>query len=120
PGPSFPDWFGGLRLGGPFTAEALVAASIRAAAILAVFLSFAIFNGAVSPVRLLRLAPASLFHASLVITVGLTLLPSIVQDTRRIREMQMLRGSRMGLRQLPGLVVPAVLGGLDRSLRLAE
>jgi energy-coupling factor transport system permease protein len=85
-----------------------------------VFLSFAVFSGAVSPVRLLRLAPASLFHASLIVTVGLTLLPSIVQDTRRIREMQLLRGASGRLRHLPGLVVPAILGGLDRSLRLAE
>ncbi|MCA9844478.1 MAG: hypothetical protein KC491_07440 [Dehalococcoidia bacterium] len=120
PGPRFPDWFGGLRLGGPVTAEALVGASLRALAIFCVFLGFAVFNGAVSPVRLLRLAPASLFHASLVVTVGLTLLPSIVSDTRRIREMQLIRGSRGRLRDLAGLVVPAVLGGLDRSLRLAE
>ncbi len=120
PGPQFPDWFGGLRLGGPVTAEALAGASLRALAILCVFLGFAVFNGAVSPVRLLRLAPASLFHASLVVTVGLTLLPSIVSDTRRIREMQMVRGSRGRFRDLPGLVVPAVLGGLERSLRLAE
>ncbi len=94
PGPQFPEWFGGLRLGGPVTAEALAGASLRALAILCVFLGFAVFNGAVSPVRLLRLAPASLFHASLAVTVGLTLLPSIVSDTRRIREMQMVRGSR--------------------------
>jgi energy-coupling factor transport system permease protein len=120
PGPRFPDWFGGLRLGGPVTLEALVGASLRALAILCVFLAFAIFSGAVSPVRLLRLAPGSLFHASLIVTVGLTLLPSIVQDTRRIREMQMLRGSSVHLRHLPGLVVPAILGGLERSLRLAE
>jgi energy-coupling factor transport system permease protein len=120
PGPEFPEWFGGLRLGGPVTAEALAGASLRGLAILCVFLGFAVFNGAVSPVRLLRLAPASLFHASLVVTVGLTLLPSIVSDTRRIREMQMLRGSSGRLRDLPGLVVPSVLGGLERSLRLAE
>jgi energy-coupling factor transport system permease protein len=120
PGPRFPEWFGGLRLGGPVTWEALAGASLRAMAILCVFLAFAVFSGAVSPVRLLRLAPASLFHASLVLTVGLALLPAIVQDTRRIREMQMLRGSRGGLRDMPGLVVPAILGGLERSLRLAE
>jgi energy-coupling factor transport system permease protein len=120
PGPRFPEWFGGLRLGGPVTLEALAGASLRALATLCVFLAFAVFSGAVSPARLLRLAPASLFHASLIVTVGLTLLPSIIQDTRRIREMQLLRGASGRLRHLPGLIVPAILGGLDRSLRLAE
>src|SRR5687767_4507769 len=49
PGPDLPSWLGGLRLGGPVTAEALTGASIRGLAILCVFLGFAVFNGAVSP-----------------------------------------------------------------------
>jgi energy-coupling factor transport system permease protein len=120
PGPSVPEWLGGLRLGGPVSAEGLAAAAIRGLAILCVLLAFGVFNGAVSPHQLLRTAPAALFHASLVVTVGLTLLPSSIEDVRRIREMRALRGAPGGLRQLPALVVPAVIGGLERSMRLAE
>ncbi|MCK9521005.1 MAG: energy-coupling factor transporter transmembrane protein EcfT [Dehalococcoidia bacterium] len=120
PGPDLPDWLGGLRLGGPVSAEGLAAAGIRGLAILCVLLAFGVFNGAVSPHQLLRTAPAALFHASLVVTVGLTLLPSSIEDVRRIREMRALRGAPGGLRQLPALVVPAVIGGLERSMRLAE
>ncbi len=120
PGPDVPDWLGGLRLGGPVSAEGLAAAAIRGMAILAVLLAFGVFNGAVSPHRVLRSTPAALFHASLVVTVGLTLLPSSIEDVRRIREMRALRGARGGLRDLPALVVPAVVGGLERSMRLAE
>ncbi|MFN0147125.1 MAG: CbiQ family ECF transporter T component [Dehalococcoidia bacterium] len=120
PGPDLPGWIGGLRLGGPVAAEGLAAAAIRGLAILCVLLAFGVFNGAVSPHRVLRTTPAALFHAGLVVTVGLTLLPSSIDDIRRIREMRALRGESSGWRSLPGLVVPAVIGGLERSMRLAE
>lgn len=120
PGPDIPSWLGGLRLGGPVSAEGLVAAAIRGTAILCVLFAFGVFNGAVSPHRVLRSTPAALFHASLIVTVGLTLLPSSIEDLRRIREMRALRGARGGIRDLPALVVPAVIGGLERSMRLAE
>ena len=120
PGPDLPWWFGGLRLGGPVSAEGLVAALTRGLAILSVLLAFGVFNGAVSPHRVLRTAPAAVFQAGLVVTVGLTLLPSSIEDVRRIREMRALRGAHTGLRELPALVVPAVIGGLERSMRLAE
>ena len=120
PGPDLPAWMGGLRLGGPVTTEGLVYNLTRGLAVLCIFVAFGVFNAAVSPIRVLRTAPAALFHAGLVVTIGLTLLPSTVEDLRRIREMQALRGMATGLRQLPGLVVPAVIGGLERSMRLAE
>jgi energy-coupling factor transport system permease protein len=120
PGPHLPGWIGGLRLGGPVSAEGLVAATIRGLAILCVLMAFAVFNGAVSPHRVLRTAPAALFHAGLVVTIGLTLLPASIEDLRRLREMRALRGAKSGVRQLPALVVPAVIGGLERSMRLAE
>jgi len=120
PGPAVPEWLGGLRLGGPVSAEGLVAASIRGVAILSVLLAFGVFNGAVSPHRVLRSTPAALFQASLVVTVGLTLLPSSIEDLRRVREMRALRGAPGGIRGLAALVVPAVVGGLERSMQLAE
>lgn len=120
PGPEVPSWLGGLRLGGPVSAEGLAAAAIRGMAILALLLAFGVFNGAVSPQRVLRSTPAALFQASLVVTVGLTLLPASIDDLRRVREVRALRGASGGLRDLPSLVVPAVIGGLERSMRLAE
>lgn len=120
PGPEVPSWLGGLRLGGPVSAEGLVAAGARGLAILCVFLAFAVFNGAVRPHLVMRSAPAALFHAGLVVTVGLNLLPASLDDLRRIREARALRGAPGGLRDLPAVVVPAVIGGLERSLRLAE
>ncbi|GIW19022.1 MAG: hypothetical protein KatS3mg064_2179 [Tepidiforma sp.] len=120
PGPEVPSWLGGLRLGGPVSAEGLAGAAIRGLAILCILFAYGVFNGAVSPHRVLRSTPAALFQASLVVTVGLTLLPSSVEDLRRVREMRALRGAPGGWRELPALVVPAIVGGLERSLRLAE
>ena len=115
-----PDQLGGLRLGGEVTAEALVGGAIRGAVIFAILLGFAVFSGAVSPHAALRLAPAVLFHAGLAVTIGLALLPATLTDIKRLREMQALRGRRAGVRELPALVVPAVMGGLDRAMRFAE
>ncbi|MFN0095103.1 MAG: energy-coupling factor transporter transmembrane component T [Dehalococcoidia bacterium] len=120
PGPDIPSWLGGLRLGGPVSAEGLIAAGVRGLAILCVFTAFGVLNAAVSPQRLLRSAPVSLLHAGLVVTIGLSLLPSSLDDLRRLREIHALRGASNGLRDLPALLVPAMLGGLERSMRLAE
>jgi energy-coupling factor transport system permease protein len=120
PGPEIPRWLGGLRLGGPVSAEGLAGASIRGLTIICIFLAFGVFNGAVSPHRVLRSTPGALFQASLVLTVGLTLLPASIEDFRRIREMRALRGAPGGLRGLTGVVVPSVINGLERSMQLAE
>ncbi|MGD9932960.1 MAG: energy-coupling factor transporter transmembrane component T [Dehalococcoidia bacterium] len=120
PGPSFPSWMGGLSLGGPISAEGLVAAAIRGTAITCIVVAFFVFSSSVSPQRLLRTSPAALFQAGLVLTVGLTLVPSVVEDLRRVREVRALRGASNGFRSLPSLAVPILLGGLERAMRTAE
>jgi energy-coupling factor transport system permease protein len=120
PGPDVPRWLGGLSIGGPVSAEGLVAAGVRGLAILCVVASFSTFNRSVTPQRVLRTAPAALFHAGLVVTIGLVLLPATIADVRRIREMRALRGAPTGLRSAPALLVPALIGGLERAMRTAE
>lgn len=120
PGPSFPDWMGGLRLGGPVSAEGLLAAAIRGLAIVCIVMAFFVFSSSVSPQRLLRTSPAALFQAGLVLTIGLTLVPSIVEDLHRVREVRALRGAPNGFRSLPSLAVPILLGGLERAMHTAE
>jgi energy-coupling factor transport system permease protein len=120
PGPSMPRWLGGLAIGGPVSAEGLVAAAVRGLGIACVILAFAAFNRAVAAQQVLRTTPAALFHAALVVTIGLTLLPAIVADVGRIRESRALRGAPAGLRAIPALAVPALIGGLERAMRTAE
>ncbi len=120
PGPQIPSWLGGLKLGGPVTAEAFIGSLVRSLAAFCVFMGFAVYSASVSVQRVVRATPAALFHLGLIVTIGLTLLPASIEDLRRIREMQALRGTPPRLRALPGLVVPAIIGGLERAMRLAE
>lgn len=120
PGPDFPSWMGGLRLGGPVSAEGLVAAAVRGLSIACIVVAFSGFSTSVSPQRLLRTSPAALFQAGLVLTIGLTLVPAIADDLRRVREVRALRGASNGVSSLPALAVPVLLGGLERAMRTAE
>jgi energy-coupling factor transport system permease protein len=120
PGPTAPGWLGGLRFGGPVTSEGLVIAGTRALGILAVFAAFSVVTMAMSPGRLLRATPAVLAEAGIVVTVGLALLPATIEDLRRLREAERLRGREVRWWRMPGLVTPAMLSGLERSVHLAE
>ncbi len=120
PGPDTPSWLGGLRFGGPVTREGLVAAAGRALSLIAIFGAFAVLTTSTSPSRLLRATPAPLFQAGLVLTIGLSILPSALDDVRRLREAEALRGHVLHWWDLPRLLPAAVLGGLERSVRLAE
>lgn len=120
PGPEAPTWLGGLRFGGPVTREGLLLAATRGLGLLAIVGAFAVVTTSVSPGRLLRATPAVLAEAGLVVTVGLALLPATMDDLRRLREAERLRGRDVRWWQWPTLVTPAVLGGLERATRLAE
>lgn len=120
PGPDAPSWLGGLRFGGPVTREGLLLATSRGLGLLAIVGAFAVVTTAVSPGRLLRATPAALAEAGLVVTVGLALLPATLEDLLRLREAERLRGRDLRWWQWPTLLVPAVLGGLERATRLAE
>jgi len=121
PEASFPDWLGGVTFGGEVTGEALTYAGSRALTLVALLLFVAAFNIGVDHFRLLRLAPAALFHAGVVATVAVLLLPQGVAHVRSVREAQRLRGHRLrGTRGLIGLAVPVLAGALERSIQRAE
>lgn len=117
----FPGWLGGVTFGGEVTGEALAYAGSRALTLVAILLFMAAFNVGVDHFRLLRLAPAALFHAGVVATVAVLLIPQGVAQVRAVREAQRLRGHRLrGPRTLVGLAVPVLAGALERSIQRAE
>jgi energy-coupling factor transport system permease protein len=121
PEASFPDWLGGVTFGGEVTGEALAYAGTRVLTLMALLLFVAAFNVGVDHFRLLRLAPAALFHAGVVATIAVLLLPQGLAHVRAVREAQRLRGQRLrGLRSLVGLAVPVLAGALERSIQRAE
>lgn len=120
PGPDTPSWLGGMRFGGPVTREGLIAAGGRSLSLITIFGAFAVLTTTLPPSRLLRATPAPLFQAGLVLTIGLSILPATVEDVRRLREAEALRGRVLHWWDLPSMLPAAVLGGLERSVRLAE
>lgn len=118
---AFPDWFGGVTLGGTVTAEALVSAGGRALSIATLVVAAAAFNSAVDHFRLLRLAPRGLSQVMLVFTIAALVVPQGIAQTKAVAEAQRLRGQRArGLRSLPGLLLPVLQGALERSIQRAE
>lgn len=116
-----PDWLGGVVLGGPITAEALAWGATRGLSIWALMTLFGAFNALVDHYRLLRLAPRSLFHAGLAVTIAVAFVPGLVRSSAEIVVAQRARGHRFGRpRSWLALVAPLLAGSLEKSLQLAE
>ena len=112
-----PDWFAGLRLGGPVTLESVVAAGVDGLRLASTLACLGAANALASPRRLLRYAPATLYDIGTAVVVALTFAPALVDLAGRVRAARRLRGhSGRGLRELARLAIPVLEGALDRSL----
>jgi energy-coupling factor transport system permease protein len=121
PSLTFPDWFGGVTLGGNVTAEQLVTAGTRALSIGSLVLAAAAFNGGVDHFRLLRLAPRGLSQVMAVFTIAALVVPQGFAQAKAVAEGRRLRGREgRGLCALPALVLPVLQGALERSVQRAE
>ncbi len=115
-----PEWFAGVRLGGPVTLEAVVAAGLDGMRLAAALACLGAANALASPRRLLRYTPATLYDIGTAVVVALTFAPQLVEQARQVRRGRQLRGhSGRGIRELARLVVPVLEGALERSLELA-
>ena len=119
---AFPDWLGGVVLGGDVTAEALVYAACRVALRLIALLLFAVsFNLSVDHYRLLRLMPLALRQLGVVVTVAVLLIPQTFAQARAVAEAQRLRGRRLkGVGSVMAVAVPLLAGALERAVQRAE
>jgi energy-coupling factor transport system permease protein len=115
-----PAWSGGLRLGGPVTAEGILAAAYDGLRLAAILACLGATNALASPRRLLRYVPATLYEVGTAVVVALTFAPQLVEDARRVRAARRLRGhTGRGVREIARLAVPVLVGALERSLSLA-
>ncbi|MBA3490045.1 MAG: energy-coupling factor transporter transmembrane protein EcfT [Longispora sp.] len=117
PSVPLPDWAHGIRLGGPVTAETLVAAGYDGLRLAALLCCVGAANSLASPKRLLRSLPAALYEVSVAVAVGLTLAPQLVSSVRRVRRARALRGDKRP--RVRAVVVPVLADAFDRSLSLA-
>lgn len=115
-----PEWAAGVRIGGPVTAEALLATLYDTLRLALMLLCLGAANSLANPRRALRNVPAALYEASVAVVVALSVAPQLVESTQRVRRARRLRGgSERGWQAVTAVVVPVLADAVDRSLALA-
>ena len=108
-------------LGGNITAEAILNGLANGLLLLTLLSLFLAFNRVVTAGQMARLAPRAFQDLGVVVLIALTYVPETARHVRRVREAQALRGHRIeGLRDWQPLVIPLLIGGLERAMGLAE
>jgi energy-coupling factor transport system permease protein len=108
-------------IGGPLTLEAAVYGFTTGLSLITLLSLFLAFNAIVPTAELAGLTPAALYELGLVLLVAITYVPETARHFQRIREAQAIRGHRLrGLRDWRPIVIPLLVGGLERALNLAE
>jgi energy-coupling factor transport system permease protein len=108
-------------LGGPVTLEALVYGALNGLVLAGFFAAFAVFYLLLPTQALIRLIPRAFYPAAIVVSVAVAFVPTTLAQFQQIREAQLLRGHQVrGLRDWLPLLMPLLVGGLERALQLAE
>lgn len=116
---TLPEWL--PLVGGAVTLEALVFGAINGLNLAVIFSGFAAFNRALSTRQLLQLTPRVFHESGVVLSIALTFVPQTMQNLRRIREAQAVRGHRVqGVRDWIPILTPLLVSALERALALAE
>lgn len=117
---TLPGWAAGVSIGGPVTAEALIAALYQGLRLAAVLACFGAATSLCSPYRMLRALPSALYEAGVAVTIAFTFAPQAIVASRQVREARRLRGrSDRGVRAWSASALPVLEGALDRAVLLA-
>ena len=120
PSVTLPDWLAGVRLGGPVTAETVVAAAYDGLRLATMLACLGAANALANPKRLLKTMPGAVYEAGVAVVVAMSVTPQLVGSVGRVREARRLRGRPYkGVRGLRGLAMPVLQGALDRAITLA-
>jgi energy-coupling factor transport system permease protein len=108
-------------IGGPITLEALIYGLSNGLALLALLALFSTLSVCVPAYRLVRLTPRAFHSLGVVLLIALSYGPQTARDLVRVREAQAVRGHRLrGVRDWRPVVLPLLIGGLERAMNLAE
>jgi energy-coupling factor transport system permease protein len=108
-------------IGGIVTLEALIYGFTTGLILLALLAIFVAFNHIVPIGDLVRLAPRAYHDLGVVMLVAVTYVPETARHLSQIREAQAVRGRQIrGLRDWRPLLVPLLVGGMERAMGLAE
>lgn len=117
---ALPHWAQGIDLGGPVTAEGVLAATYEGLRLAALICCVGAANALANPKRALRSLPPALYEVGSAVVVALTVAPQLVESVLRVRRARQLRAAPgKGLRALRAIAVPVLEDALSRSLLLA-
>jgi len=115
-----PDWYAGIRIGGPVSLEALLSAATDGLRLACMLCCIGAANTLANPKRALRVLPGALYELGVAVTVAISVAPQLVQSVQRVVRARKLRAGRTkGAKALRGIVIPVLEDALERSLRLA-
>ena len=114
-----PDAAAGIRIGGPVTAEGLLAAVYDGLRLAALIVCFGAASSLADPKRLLKSLPGALYELGVAVTVAVSVAPQVVESAGRVRRAHRLRGAAGRRRSLRALVFPVLEDALERSVALA-
>jgi energy-coupling factor transport system permease protein len=115
-----PSWYAGVQIGGPVSAQAVLAAALDGARLACLLCCLGAANTLANPKRALRVLPGALYELGVAVTVALSVAPQLVESVQRVRRARRLRGAdSRGVRAWRAVAVPVLHDALDRSLLLA-
>jgi energy-coupling factor transport system permease protein len=108
-------------IGGNLTAEAFVYGALNGLVLVTLLAVFMAFNEIVPIHELVRITPRAFRDLGIVVLIAMTYVPETQRHMQRIREAQAIRGHVIrGVRDWRPLIIPLLVGGLERAMGLAE
>jgi energy-coupling factor transport system permease protein len=120
PSITLPGVLNSVRLFGPVSAEALLAAGVSGLQLAAMIIAVGAANALANPKRLLAGVPGALYEWGTVVVIALSVFPQLAESLVRVRRARQLRaetGRRAHL--IRTVAMPVLSDALDRSLLLA-
>lgn len=114
-----PNWL--PLLGGPITAEALIYGGLNGLTLSGIFFAFQIAQHATPTSAIVSMIPRAFYPLAVVTTIAITFVPTTLKQAQHIREAQAIRGHKLDrLRDWLPMLMPLLIGGLERAFALAE
>jgi len=108
-------------LSGVVTIEAFVYGLANGLILSAMLTTFSVLNLALPMRSLVHLIPRAFYPIAIITSIAITFAPETRRQLKQVREAQAVRGLRArGLKDWMPLVMPLLVGGLERSIQVAE
>lgn len=115
-----PTWMAGIRLGGPVTLNAIMAAVNDGLRLATILICVGGANALANPRQALKTVPAALNQLSVAVVIALSVAPQLIESIGRVRRARRLRGGAgKGLVAVTSIMIPVMQDALERSMRLA-